>query len=257
MRKNREHMEENRRIVRTGAAALLILCALASASEAGEITVMSTVAVKEAYLELVAAFERATENKVVTMWVGAGAIIERLKQGETVDLVIVTASGIDELNKLGRLAPGVPMAKSGVGAAARAGAPRPDISSGEALKRALLASKSIALSPGPSGVYLSSLFAKWGVADELKPKIKVATGLIGDVVARGDAEIGFQQVSELLPIKGIIYLGPLSDDIQLVTVFSGAVHNQAKNPTGASSLLKFLTSPDAAQAIRKSGMEPG
>lgn len=88
MRKNREHMEENRRIVRTGAAALLILCALASASEAGEITVMSTVAVKEAYLELVAAFERATENTVVTMWVGAGAIIERLKQGETVDLVI-------------------------------------------------------------------------------------------------------------------------------------------------------------------------
>src|SRR5262249_43732732 len=174
MRKNGEHMEENMRIVRTGAAALFSLCALllAGASEAGEIIVMSTVAVKEAYLELVPAFERATENKVVTMWVGTGSIIERIKRGETVDLVIVTASGMDELNKLGRLAPGVPMAKSGVGAAVRAGAPRPDISSGEALKRAVLASKSIALSPGPSGVYLSSLFAKWGVAEELKPKIK-------------------------------------------------------------------------------------
>jgi molybdate transport system substrate-binding protein len=259
MSKNGEHMEENMRIVRSGAAALLILCALlsASASAAGEIIVMSTVAVKEAYLELVPAFERATENKVVTMWVGNGSIIERLKRGEIVDLAIVTAGGVDELNKLGWLASGVPMAKSGVGVAVRAGAPRPDISSGEALRRALLASKSIALSPGPSGVYLSSLFAKWAVTDELKPKIKQVTGLIGDAVARGDAEIGFQQVSELLPIKGITYLGPLSDDIQLITVFSGAVHNQAKNPAGASSLLKFLTSPDAAPAIRKSGMEPG
>jgi molybdate transport system substrate-binding protein len=247
------------RMVQMGAAALFSLCAvlLAGASEAAEITVMSTVAVKEAYLELVPVFERASENRVVTMWVGNGSIIERLKRGEIVDLAIVSASGIDELNKLGRLAPGVPMAKSGVGVAVRAGAPRPDISSGEALKRALLASKSIALSPGPSGVYLSSLFAKWGITDELKPKIKQVTGLIGEAVARGDAEIGFQQVSELLSIKGISYLGPLSDDIQLITVFSGAVHNQAKNPAGASSLLKFLTSPDAARAIRKSGMEPG
>jgi molybdate transport system substrate-binding protein len=122
---------------------------------------------------------------------------------------------------------------SAVCSATPAGAQRPDISSGEALKRALLASKSIALSPGPSGVYLSSLFEKWGVADELKPKVKQAGGLIGDVVARGEAEIGFQQVSELLSIKGITYLGPLSDDIQLITVFSGAVHNQAKNPAGA------------------------
>ena len=160
------------RMVQTGAAALFSLSALllVGASEAGEITVMSTVAVKEAYLELVPAFECATENKVMTMWVGTGSIIARVKRGEIVDLVIVTESGIDGLNKLGRLAAGVPMAKSGVGAAMPAGAPRPDISSGEALKRALLASKSIALSPGLSGVYLSSLFEKWGVADELKPR---------------------------------------------------------------------------------------
>ena len=113
MGRNRGHVEENVRIGRTSAAAVLSLFLLAGASEAGEITVISTVAVKGAYLELVPAFERATENKVVTMWVGAGSIIERLKRGETVDLVIVTASGIDELNKLGRLAPGVPMANLG------------------------------------------------------------------------------------------------------------------------------------------------
>jgi molybdate transport system substrate-binding protein len=149
------------------------------------------------------------------------------------------------------------MTKSGVGVAVRSGATRPDISSGEARKRTLLASKSIALSVGPSGVYLSGLFQKWGIADELKPKIKQSPGQIGDVLARGGAEIGFQQVSELIAVKGITYLGPLSDDIQLITVFSGGVHSQAKNPAGATALLKFLTSPDAVRAIRKAGMEPG
>ena len=147
------------RMLQTGTAALFSLAALlvAGASEAGEITVMSTVAVREPYLELVPAFERATENKVATMWVGVSAQNERIKGGEIVDLVIGTASGIDELNKLGRLVSGVAMAKSGIGAAVLSGAPRPDISSGEALKRTLLASKSIALSAaGPSGVYLSA-----------------------------------------------------------------------------------------------------
>ena len=246
------------RMLQTGTAALFSLAALlvAGASEAGEITVMSTVAVREPYLELVPAFERATEN--ATMWVGVSAQNERIKGGEIVDLVIGTASGIDELNKLGRLVSGVAMAKSGIGAAVLSGAPRPDISSGEALKRTLLASKSIALSAaGPSGVYLSGLFQKWGIADELKPKIKQSPGQIGDVLARGGAEIGFQQVSELIAVKGITYLGPLPDDIQLITVFSGGVHSQAKNPAGAAALLKFLTSPDAVRAIRKAGMEPG
>ena len=257
---NNVYTEEGMRIVQTGAAALFSLAALlvAGASEAGEITVMSTVAVREPYMELVPAFERATENKVTTMWVGVSTQNERIKGGEIVDLVIGTASGIDELNKLGHLVSGVAMTKSGIGAAVASGAPRPDISSAEALRRALLASKSIALSAaGPSGVYLSGLFQKWGIADELKAKIKQSPGQIGDVLARGGAEIGFQQVSELIAVKGITYLGPLSDDIQLITVFSGGVHSQAKNPAGATALLKFLTSPDAVRAIRKAGMEPG
>src|SRR4051812_24036259 len=144
----RANTEEGMRIVQTGAAALFSLAALlvAGASEAGEITVMATVAVREPYMELVPAFERATENKVTTMWVGVSTQNERIKGGEIVDLVIGTASGIDELNKLGHLLSGVAMTKSGIGAAVASGAPRPDISSAEALKRALLASKSIALS---------------------------------------------------------------------------------------------------------------
>ena len=248
------------RMLQTVTAALFSLAALlvAGASEAGEITVMATVAVRVPYLELVPAFEQATENKVATTWVGVSAQNERIKGGEIVDLVIGTASGIDELNKLGYLVSGVAMAKSGIGAAVLSGAPRPDISSAEALKHTLLASKSIAVSAaGPSGVYLSGLFRKWGIADELKPKIKQSAGQIGDVLARGGAELGFQQVSELIAVKGITYLGSLPDDIQLFTVFSGGVHSQAKNPAGAAALLKFLTSPDAAAAIRKAGMEPG
>lgn len=249
------------RMLQTGTAALFSLAALlvAGASEAGEITVMSTVAVREPYLELVPAFERATENNVATMWVGVSAQNERIKGGEIVDLVIGTASGIDELNKLGRLVSGVAMAKSGIGAAVLSGAPRPDISSGEALKRTLLASKSIALSAaGPSGVYLSGLFQKWGIADELKPKIRQSpSGVpVGELIARGEAEIGFQQISELLPIAGIDYLGPLSADIQHFTVFSGGLHAGAKERQGAQALTEFIKSPAAAAVIRKSGMEP-
>jgi molybdate transport system substrate-binding protein len=232
---------------------------LAGASQAGEITVMVSPAFKEAYIELVPAFERATENKVTTLWVGNGAIISRLKGGETVDLAILTEDGIDELAKLGKVAPGVPLGKSPIGVAVRAGAPKADISSGEAFKCALLEAKSIAVSTGPSGVYLSGLIQKWSIADALSSKIvRPATGeLIGDVLARGGAEIGVQQVSELLAIKGITYLGPLSADIQQITVFSAAVHRGAKNPDGARALIKFLTSPEAAPVVRKTGMEPG
>jgi molybdate transport system substrate-binding protein len=249
------------RMAHAGAAALFGLSGLllAGATQAGEITVMVSPAFKEAYVELVPAFERATENKVATLWVGNGAIITRLKGGETVDLAILSEDGIDELAKLGKLAPGVPLGKSPIGVAVRAGAPKPDISSGEAVKRALLAAKSIALSFGPSGVYLSGLIQKWGIAADIAPKtVRPATGeMIGDVVARGGAEIGVQQVSELLAIKGITYLGPLPPDIQQITVFSAAVHNSAKNPDGAKALIRFLTSPQAAPVVRKTGMEPG
>ena len=135
---------------------------LAGAAQAGEITVMVSPAFREAYVELVPAFERATENKVATQWVGNGAIITRLKGGETVDLAILSEDGIDELAKLGKVAPGVPLGKSPIGVAVRAGAPKPDISSGEAVKRALLAAKSVALSTGPSGVYLAGVVQKCG-----------------------------------------------------------------------------------------------
>jgi molybdate transport system substrate-binding protein len=241
-----------------GAAGLLNVAAMAGAAE---VKVLASNALKEAYLELVPAFERTTEHKVTTTWAGTNDIKKRMAAGETYDLVIMAGPSLDELIQQGKVVAGsrVDLAKSGVGVAVRAGAPKPDISSGEAVKRALLAAKSIAHSSGPSGVYLSELFQRMGIADEIKPKIMQTTpGLpVGEVVARGDAEIGFQQVSELLPIAGIDYLGPLPADIQHVTVFSGGIHTGAKEPDAAKALVKFITAPAAVPVIKKKGMEPG
>lgn len=228
--------------------------------DSAEVKVMASAAFKEAYLELVPEFERATGHKVVTLWVPSAQIMSRLKGGEIVDLVILAAAAIDELIKLGKLAPGsrVDLAKSGVAVAVRAGAPRPDISSGEALKRAVLAAKAIVYSHGPSGVYIAGLFQRMGIADELKPKVKLVQGEpAGAVVARGEAEIGFQQMSELLPVPGIDILGPLSADVQQITVFSAGLHVSSKQPDAAKALVKFMTAPAAIPVIRKKGMEPG
>lgn len=229
-------------------------------AKTSEIKVMASAAFKEAYLELVPEFERTTGHKVVTLWAPSVEMMRRLTAGETVDLVIMGASSIDELIKLGKLAADsrVDLAKSGVGVAVRAGAPKPDISSGEALKRALRAAKSIAYSTGPSGVYLVGLFERMGIAEELKPRIKQVKGEpVGAVVARGDAEIGFQQMCELLPVAGIDLLGPLSADIQRITTFAAGLHVGAQAPAAARALVSFLTAPAAAPVIMKKGMEPG
>ena len=239
-------------------AGILIFGGMANAAD---VKVMASAAIREAYIELVPGFERASEHKVATTWAGTVDIKKRLSGGEVFDLVIMSGPSIDELIKLGKIVPGsrVDLVKSGVGAAVRAGAPRPDISSGEALKRAMLAAKSIAYSTGPSGVYLAGLFQRMGIADEIKSKIKLAPpGMpVGEMIARGDAEIGFQQVSELLPVAGIDYIGPLSADVQQITVFAGGIHPGATQPDAAKALVKFLTAPQAVPVIKKKGLEPG
>jgi molybdate transport system substrate-binding protein len=216
---------------------------------------------KGAYLELVPQFEKASGHKVVTNWAGTADIVKRIKAGEYADLVVVAANSLDELAKLGTIVPGsrVDIARSGIGMAVRKGAARPGIASGGALERTLLSAKSIAYSSGPSGVYLAGLFERLGIAEDLKPRLKkVPPGAsAGEAVARGEAEIGFQQVSELVNVAGIDYLGPLPAEVQLVTVFSCGVHAGAKQPAAARALVKFLTAPAAVPVIRKCGMEPG
>jgi len=185
--------------------------------------------------------------------------MQRMKAGESVDLVILAGSSVDELIQHGIVARGsrVDLAKSGVGVAVKAGAPKPDISTTDALKKTLLAAKSIGYSTGPSGVYVVGLFQRMGIADQIKHKVTQTQGQpSGGVVARGDAEIAFQQISELLPVPGIELVGPLPPDIQEITIFAAGLHAHAKSPDAAKALVKFLTSPVAAPVIRSKGMEP-
>ena len=241
-----------------GAASVVAMTGMAHAAE---IKVLSSTAIKEPFVELVPGFERSTGNKVVVMWAGTVDVLKRLQSGEVVDLVILSGPAIDDLIKQGTVVPGsrVDLVKSGVGLAVRSGSPKPDISTVDALKRALLAAKSIAYSTGPSGVYLTGLFQRMGIADELKAKMKIPPSgtPIGELIARGEAEIGFQQVSELLPVAGIDYIGPLPAEVQSITVFSGGIHRGATQPDAAKALVKFITSPEAVPVIKKKGMEPG
>ncbi len=228
---------------------------------AEEIKVIASAAVKEVVLDLIPAFEKSSGHKVTTIWAGTETITKRISGGEVVDIVLIAAPNIDKLISEGRLVAGsrADVAKSGIGVAVRAGLPKPDISSGEAVKKAVLAAKSVAYSSGPSGFYLADLFKKMGIADQIKDKVKqTPSGVqVGEVVARGEADLGFQQVSELLHLKGIDYLGPLPADIQHITVFSAGLHTAATAPDAAKALIKFLTGPEAGLIIRKSGMEPG
>jgi len=149
--------------------------------------------------------------------------------------------------------------KSGVGVAVRAGASKPDIGSSEALKKTLLAAKSIGYSSGPSGDHVLNLIERMGIADQVKPKMKqVPSGSrISTMIESGDAEIGFQQISELIHEKGINYLGPLPSELQKITVFSAGLPTGANEPEAAKALVKALTAPNAATVIKAYGMEPG
>jgi molybdate transport system substrate-binding protein len=251
------------RSLRAGAtvAAGVVTLVLAAMVHSAEIKVIASAAVKESYQELVPEFEKVSDHKVVTLWSGTADIMKRVKAGETADLIILGSNSIDELISLGKIVPGsrVDLMKSAIGVAVRAGTQRPDISSGEALKQTLLSAKSIAYSTGPSGVYLDSLFQRMGIANELKPKLKQppSGGSIAEMIVRGEAEIGFQQVSELVHATGIDYLGPLSPDVQQITVFSSGISISAKEPVAAKALVMHLRSPAAAPIITKNGMEPG
>jgi molybdate transport system substrate-binding protein len=235
--------------------------AMAGIAQAADLTVLATPGVKEAYLELVPQFEKASGNKVATTWAGTADVMKRMKAGEVFDAVILAANSLEELTDTGRLMAGsrADVARSLVGVAVRAGSPKPDISSPEALKKTLLAAKSIGISTGPSGVYLTGLFQRMGVLDEIKPKFRTppSGAAIGELIAKGEAEIGFQQVSELIHFPGIQFIGPLPAAVQQTTVFAGGVHAGAREPDAARAFLKFLSAPEHAAVLRKHGLDLG
>jgi molybdate transport system substrate-binding protein len=257
-------MSAKLRYVPTAAALVAVLLLTRLAIAADEIKVMTSGAFTEAYLQLASDFERVTGHHVVTEATSIGTatdgIIARLARGEAIDVVIVAESDFEKLTKAARIRPGssVDLARSAIGMAVRHGAPKPDISSVAALRRTLLEAKSIAFSASVSGTYLSTeLFQRLGIADRVLPKSRRIEGeRVGAVVARGEAELGFQQVSELLPVAGIDFVGPLPAEVQRVTVVSAGICVSATHPDTARTFLEFLASPAAVPVIQKTGLDP-
>jgi molybdate transport system substrate-binding protein len=244
---------------------LLSALLLAGSANAAEVRVMISGGMTAAYNALVPEFERQTGNKVLTafgpsMGTTVNAIPMRLERGEAADVLILVGYALADLAKQGKVMAGssVDLVKSPIGVAVKSGAPKPDISSADALKRALLAAKSVAYSDSASGVYVSTeMFAKLGIADAMKDKAKkIPATPVGEIVAHGDAEIGFQQIAELRPVAGIDIVGPLPEDLQKITVFSAGIATGSKEPEAGKALIKFLASPAARDALIKSGLDP-
>jgi molybdate transport system substrate-binding protein len=238
---------------------------LAGSVKAAEIHVMISGGLSTAYQELVPEFERQTGHKVLTargpsMGTTGNAIPIRLERGEPADVLIMVGYALGDLIERGKVVAEsrIDLVKSLIAVAVKAGATKPDISSAEAVKSALLAAKSVAYSDSASGVYVGTeMFAKLGISEEMKDKArKIPATPVGEIVAHGDAEIGFQQLSELRPVAGIDIVGALPDDLQKITVFSAGIAAAAKEPKAGKELIDFLASPAARDAIIKSGMEP-
>jgi molybdate transport system substrate-binding protein len=227
---------------------------------ASRITGISSMATRQVLAELVELFCKDSDWHVEFESVGGVDAAKRVQAGEAFDVVVLAADAIDQLLASGRVAAGskVDLVRSSVAVAVRAGAPRPDIGSEDALRRAVLAARSMSYSTGPSGVYLARLFERWGIADAIKSRIVQAPpGVpVGTLVARGDVELGFQQLSELMHLQGIEVIGTLPAEVQIVTTFSGGVCTAATQPDAARKLLAFLASPAADEAKRRYGMEP-
>jgi molybdate transport system substrate-binding protein len=238
---------------------------LAGTAHAAEVRVMISAGLAAAYEALVPEFERLTGHKVLTAYgpsMGATAIAipNRLERGEPADVLIMVGYALGDLIKQGKVVPDsrVDLTRSLIGVVVKSGAPKPDIASADAVKRALLAARSVAYSDSASGVYISTeMFAKLGIADEMKDKAKkIPADPVAGVVARGDAELGLQQISELLPVPGVDLVGPLPPELQKVTLYAAGIATVSKEPEAGRALIKFLASPAARDAIIKSGMEP-
>jgi molybdate transport system substrate-binding protein len=237
----------------------------AGAAWSAEIKVMISGGLTAAFKQLVPQFERTTENKVAavqgpSMGTTVNAIPVRLARGESADVLIMVGYALGDLIKEGKAeaASRVDIARSPIGMVVKAGAPRPDISTVEAFKQTLLAAKSVAYSDSASGVYVGTeMYEKLGILDQMKPKSRaIPADPVAGVVARGEAELGFQQISELLPVPGVDLVGPLPPEVQKVTIFSAGIAAGAKEPEAGRALIRFLASAESASVIKKTGLDP-
>jgi len=222
--------------------------------------VISSMATRELLRALAHDYAKATSRDVVTEAAGGVDVAKRVETGEELEVVVLASNAIDKLIAAHKLLVGsrVDLVRSGIAAAVRAGAPQPDIATENALKSAVLGAKTLSYSTGPSGVHLEKTFERWGILAAIRPRIVVPPpGVpVGSLVANGSAELGFQQLAELVSLPGVEVLGPLPPQVQTLTVFSGGIAATCRRPAAARELLAFLASAAAADTKRRHGMEP-
>jgi molybdate transport system substrate-binding protein len=244
-------------------AAVLIAAGASRGAACAEIKVLTAGAFKRVLLALLPEFEKQTGHKVTVDNDTVGALTRRIESGENFDLAVLTPGALDSLSKKGRFVPGSGknLARVGIGVVVKEGTPTPDIGSDQAFKQALLAAKSIAyIDPaagGSSGIYVAGLLDKLGIAAEMKGKSKlIPGGAVAEHIARGEAELGIHQISEILPVKGVTLVGPLPADIQSYTIYAAAVGANAEEPDAAKDLLTALAGPAAVEVLKSKGMDP-
>jgi molybdate transport system substrate-binding protein len=252
--------EEMTRIPKAPVVAFLSAALMTAAAQAAEITVVSSTAMTEFLEAAIPLFEQKTGNKVKANFLSSAILPGKVKDGVQADLVVTTPPIYDDLVKAGKLVAGsrADFIKSSAGVAVRAGAPKPDVSTPEAFKAALLAAKSVGISKGPSGQYMVTLLDRLGIADAIKPKavFTEAGQRVGTVIASGKAEIGVQQITELLASPGIDYIGPLPPALQTTIVYTTAASSNAKEKDAAAAFAKFLNSEAVLPIAKKMGLDP-
>jgi len=241
-------------------AATLSLSGMASAAE---VKVLTAGAFKQVVLALVRDFEKQTGNKVVVDNDTAGGLKKRIESGEAFDVAIITPAIVDDLAGAGKIAPGtrVNLATVGVGVVVKEGATKPDVSTVEAFKSALLAAKSVAYidpaSGGSSGLYIDRLLERLGIAEQVRPKAKLKKGgYVAELIVSGEAELGLHQISEIVPVKGAALVGPLPKEIQNTTTYAAGLSASSQNKDAAQALIKMFSGPAAATVLKSKGMEP-
>lgn len=232
-----------------------------TAADASEIKIVASRTAKDVLLELIPSFEQATGHRITVVWDSSAGGERRVLDGEAIDLIMIASPNIDRLIAAGKVVGGssMPFVKSGVGIALKLGLPKPDVSTPDAVRKAVLQAKSVAYSQGPSGLHVADILKKFGIADQIKDKLLLGPpGVpIGEMLARGEADLGFQQVGELRQVSGIQYLGPLPAEIQHYTVFSFGLLANSASPEAAKAFVNFVRSENAVPVIKSKGLEPG
>jgi molybdate transport system substrate-binding protein len=222
--------------------------------------IVSSMATRQLLADLVALYRQRNSQAIEVESIGGIDAAKRVRAGEAFDAVALAAEAIDQLIAAGHIVAGsrVDLVRSGVAVAVRAGAPRPDIGSEEAVKQAVLAARRLSYSTGPSGVQLAKLFERWGITEQIRERLLQAPPgvLVGTLMAQGQADLGFQQLSELMHLPGIDVIGPLPPAIQIVTTFSAGLATTSTRPEAVRAMLAFMQSPATAQAKRDNGMAP-